>query len=116
MEAGADLPGEDKIFVFKIADEERAQPNASAWGVGDPGDHQLLRFLALHLQPVRGAAMLVSRVAALRDYAFPALAARALPRLWIAERGHALQGRLKGQAVEQCATFLERQQHHVAAF
>ncbi len=48
--------------------------------------------------------MLVRRVAPLRNDALPALAARALPRRRIVQRGHALQRRSKRQRVQQRAT------------
>ena len=95
VEAGADLAGEDEVVPLEVADEQRAQADARALRIGEPADHELLRRLALHLQPVRRAAVLVRRVAPLRDDALPALAARALPRLRIVERRHALQRRLE---------------------
>ena len=80
------LPGEDEVVALEVADEQRAEADARALRIGEAADHELLRRLALHLQPVRRAAVLVRRVAPLRDDALPALAARALPRLRIVER------------------------------
>ena len=71
--------------------------------------------LALHLQPVRRAPLLVGRVAPLGDDAFPALAAGPLPRLRIVERGDALERRLKRQSIEERAPLVERQRRDVAA-
>src|SRR4029453_18635873 len=88
IESGADLAGEDEVVLLVVTDEERAEADAAALRVREPADDELLRRLAFHLQPVRRAAVLVSRVAPLRDHAFPALAAGAFPRLRVVERGH----------------------------
>src|SRR5436309_574200 len=95
IEARTYLAGEDKIFILEITYEQRAQTDSSSLRVGEPADHKLLRRLALHLHPVRRAAMLVQRVPPLCNDAFPAFAAGPLPWFWIRQQGHALQGRSK---------------------
>src|SRR4026209_1272369 len=74
VEAGADLSREHEVVALEIADEQRAQADPLASRIGETSDHELLRRLALHLEPVRRAAVLVGRVAPLRDDAFPAFA------------------------------------------
>ena len=59
--------------------------------------------------------MLVDRVTALGDDAFPALGARALPRLVLVERGDASQRCTKRQRLQQRAPFVERERRDVAA-
>src|SRR5437762_10003178 len=56
VEARADLPGKNEVFILEIADQQRAQADPSALRIGEAADYKLLRRLALHLQPVRGAA------------------------------------------------------------
>ena len=100
VEAGADLAGEDEVVAVEVADEQRAEADAAALRIGEAADDELLRRLALHLQPVRRAAVLVRRVAPLGDDAFPAFAARALPRLRIVERSaRAAAARRSGSAL-----------------
>ena len=62
VEARADLPGEDEVGrpSLEVADQQRAQADAGSLRIGEPADHELLRRLALHLQPVRRAAVLVA--------------------------------------------------------
>src|SRR5207248_10939946 len=86
VEPGAHLAGEDEVVAGEVADQERPQSDAAALGVGEAADDKLLRRLALHLQPVGRAAVLVRRVATLRNHPFPPLLARALPRLALVER------------------------------
>ena len=86
VEAGADLAGKHEVLAFVVADEQRAEADARALRIGKAADDELLRRLALHLQPVLRAAMLVRRAAAFRDHAFPAFAPRAFPRLVVVER------------------------------
>src|SRR5690242_8084764 len=62
VEAGADFTGEDEVVALVVADEQRAESDASALRVGEAADDELLRRLALHLEPVRRAPMLVRRV------------------------------------------------------
>ena len=99
VEAGADLAGKDEVVALEVADEQRTETDARALRIGEAADDQLLARLALHLEPVRRAAMLVGRVAPLGDDAFPALRAGALPRLVIVERGDASQRRLAAAAL-----------------
>src|SRR5262245_54668714 len=68
VEAGPDFSGEDEIVALEVADEQRAQADAAALWISEAADDQLLRRLALHLQPVRRSAVLVARVAALGDH------------------------------------------------
>ena len=42
VEAGADLPGEHEVVVLEIADEQRAEPDARALGIGESADDELL--------------------------------------------------------------------------
>src|ERR1051326_1541426 len=58
IEAGADLPGEDEVIVVKVSDKKRAETDAATLKVGETTNDQFLRRLALHLQPVRRAAVL----------------------------------------------------------
>src|SRR5262245_12219960 len=75
VEAGADLSREHEVVALEVADEQRAQADPAAPRVGEAADHELLRRLALHLEPMRRATVLVERVAPLRDDALPAFAA-----------------------------------------
>ena len=59
VEAGADLSGKHQIGPVVVADEQRAEPDARALWIGEAADDEFLRELALHLQPVLRAAMLV---------------------------------------------------------
>ena len=116
VEARADLAGEHEVVALEVADEQRAQADARALRIGEAADDELLARLALHLQPVRRAAVLVGRVAPLGDDALPALGARALPRL-AARRAaaRAAAAARSGSALEQRAALVERQRGHVAA-
>ena len=60
VEPGADLAGEYEIVLLEISDKQGAQADPPALRIGESADHQLLRRLAFHLQPVGRAAMLVS--------------------------------------------------------
>src|SRR5437867_1854925 len=59
VEAGADLPGEHEVVSLEVADEQRAEPDPAPLRIGESADHELLRRLAFHLQPVPRAAVLV---------------------------------------------------------
>src|SRR5262245_14864583 len=83
IKAGADLAREYEVFIFEVANQQRAQANARALRIRETANHELLRSLALHLEPVRRAAMLVSRIAPFGDHTFPPLARGALPRIRI---------------------------------
>ena len=115
VEAGADLAGKDEVVAVEVADKQRAETDAAALRIGEAADNKLLRGLALHLEPVRRPPVLVRRVAALGDDAFPALAARALPRLRLVERRRRAERRAKRQRSQQGASLVERQRRHVAA-
>ena len=102
VETGADLAREHEVVALEVADQQRAEPDALSLRIGEAAHDQLLRGLALHLQPVRRAPLLVGRIAPLGDHPLPALAARALPGLGVVE---ALDTRWSGgsqrQALEQ---------------
>src|SRR6266545_7853283 len=85
VEARADFAREDELILLEIADEQRAEADARTPRVGEPADHELLRSLAFHLEPLQRAALLVDRVASLGDDPLPSFAARALPRLRLVE-------------------------------
>src|SRR5580692_5741901 len=75
-EPGADLARIGQLAVgVVVAEQERAQPLARALRIGVAADHELLRVLALELQPVTRPRALVRRGGALGDEAFPAVAA-----------------------------------------
>src|SRR5688572_28732442 len=93
--AGADLTGEDEVVTLVVADEQRAEADAGPLRVGEPAHHELLRGLAFHLQPLLRAAVLVDRVAPLRDDSFPPLRARLLPRARAYQLGHPSDRRLE---------------------
>src|SRR5215216_6464871 len=61
VETGADFSGEDEVVGLEVADEQRAEANAAALRIGESADNELLLRLALHLQPVARAAVLVRR-------------------------------------------------------
>ncbi len=66
-EARSDLAGEDEASrVVMGADEERADARASALGIGEPTDHELLSPDALGLQPAAVAAGRIRQPAAFR--------------------------------------------------
>ena len=91
------LPANTKSCAVVVADEQRAQADACALRIGEPADDELLRRLALHLQPVLRAPMLVRRAAALGDHALPALAPGPLPRLRVVDQLDAPHRRPQGQ-------------------
>ena len=90
IKTGADLAGEHELSLVVMADQQRAESDASALGIGEAADHELPRRLALHLDPRLRPALLVAGIAALGDDPFPALRGRALPRLRIVQRLDAL--------------------------
>src|SRR5687768_4631373 len=59
VETGADLAGEHELLLLEVANEEGAEPDAPSLRVGESADDEVLRGLALHLQPVRRPAVLV---------------------------------------------------------
>src|SRR5688572_5743230 len=79
IEPRADFSREHEIVSFVVANEQRAEPDTSALWLGKSTDDELLAGLAFHFQPVLRPAVLVRRVATLRDHALPALGARAFP-------------------------------------
>ena len=50
--AGADLPGEPERAAFVVADEDRADTFARAFGLGEPADDELLAPNAFGFPPV----------------------------------------------------------------
>ena len=115
VEAGTDLSGETEVFFVEIADQQRSQPHSLALWIGEAADDEGVGLLAFHLQPMLRPAMLVRRVAALRDDAFPSFGASALPRLWIVQQWHLRQRQPERDAAQQRATLVERQARHVSA-
>ncbi len=74
IEAGAHLAGVSQLAVaVVVAQQQRAEPGAGSPRVGVAADDELLRVLALELQPVPGAPGPVGRVGPLGDDPFPAL-------------------------------------------
>src|ERR1700738_725487 len=67
VEAGPDLVGKYEVVVIEVADQQRAQAHAGTARIGEAPDHELLRGFAFHFLPERRAALLVHRVASLRD-------------------------------------------------
>src|SRR6266571_8328478 len=59
VEAGADFAGKDEIIPIEIPHEQRAETDTAAPWIRESANDELLRSLALHLQPVRRAAVLV---------------------------------------------------------
>ena len=112
---GADLSREDEIVAVEVADEQSAESGARALGIGEAADDEVLRRLALHLEPVLRSLLLVRRIEPLGDDAFPSLATRTLPRLGVVHCRHATQRRAKRQLVEQRAAFGERQTAEVVS-
>ena len=107
------LPAKTKSLAFVVADEQRAEADARALRIGEAADDELLRRLALHLQPVLRAAMLVRRAAPLGDHAFPALAPGALPRLARRRAARrAASAASNGSVLQQRASIFERQRRH----
>ncbi len=115
VEARAHLAREHEVAAVEVADEQRAESDAPALRIGEAADHQLLRRLALHLQPVRRAPMLVGRVAPLGDDALPAFPARALPGPLVVQGLDPAQRRPEGQLRQERAPLVEREAGHVAA-
>src|SRR5215467_10944735 len=59
VEAGADFAGEDEIILIEVAYEQRAETDAAALRICESANDEFLSGLALHLQPMRRAAVLV---------------------------------------------------------
>ena len=93
------LPAKTKSLAVVVADEQGAETDARTLRIGEPAHDELLRRLALHLQPVLRAAVLVRRAAALGDHAFPSFAAGALPRRSSSTRSTRRIGAAKRQRV-----------------
>src|SRR5262245_51933255 len=51
IESRTELARKDEVVAIEIADEQRAEADASALRIGESADDQLLRRLALHLEP-----------------------------------------------------------------
>src|SRR5438309_7174538 len=93
VEARPDLAGEHEVAVIEIADEERAQPDATALGIGEAADDEALRHLALHLEPVLRPLLLVRRIEPLGDHPLPSFDAGPLPRLGVFDHRDAMERR-----------------------
>src|SRR5262245_1610898 len=59
VEARADFAGEDEIIPIEVAYEQRAETDAAALRIRESADDEFLSGLALHLQPMRRAVVLV---------------------------------------------------------
>src|SRR2546427_3048250 len=82
VEAGADFSGKDEIISIEVPYEKRSEADAAALRIRESANDELLRRLALHLQPVRRAAAPARCHSQLPEHSFPPFAARALPRLF----------------------------------
>src|SRR4051812_36549336 len=51
VESGSNLPGKDEVIVLEVSDEQCAKADPSALWVRKSADYEVLRLLALHLQP-----------------------------------------------------------------
>ena len=103
------FPAKHEVVPVEVPDQQRAETHALALRIGEAADDEVVRLLALHLQPVLRAAMLVGRVAALRDDALPSFGAGALPGLRIVEQRHLRERQSERHAAQQRATLFERQ-------
>jgi hypothetical protein len=113
VEAGADLPSEHEVAAFEVPHEQCTETDSRPLRIGKAAHDEFLARLTLHLQPVRRTAVLVDRVATLRDDAFPALLARPLPRLVIVQGADSSKGSTKAQCLQQRSSFVERERHHI---
>src|SRR5215471_1776578 len=59
VETSADFAGECEVVAVVVADEQRAEADASALRIGEAADDELLRRFDLHLEPVLRASMFV---------------------------------------------------------
>src|SRR5688572_28536836 len=55
IEARADLSSEDELALLEVADQQRPQSHSGALGICKAAHDELLRCLALHLEPMRRA-------------------------------------------------------------
>ena len=62
-----------------MAHEQRAETDSLSLRIGETPDDEILRQLALHLQPLFRAPVFVDRAASLCDHALPAFELRAFP-------------------------------------
>src|SRR5688500_11311182 len=62
VKTSSHLPCESEVIVLVVSHQQRAESDARTLRVCESTHDQLLRHLALHLQPMRGAAMLVQRI------------------------------------------------------
>jgi hypothetical protein len=108
VETGADLAGEDELTLFIEANQQGPESDAASLRISESADHEVAGQLALHLEPVLRALVLVHRVATLRDDTLPALGARAVPRFVATQLVHSLERCLERQPGEHRASLLER--------
>src|SRR3954466_12719415 len=59
VEAGANLTCERELSMVVVADQQRAQSDAGSLRIGETADDEVMRELALHLQPALRAPMFV---------------------------------------------------------
>src|SRR4051794_35160554 len=101
VETGTDLAGEYEPGIrVVVTDEQGAEADPLACGIGEPADDELLARFDLHLEPAARPAVLVRRVAALGDHALPSFLARELPWDVSVDRRDARQGRKQRQRRE----------------
>src|SRR5262249_14438350 len=115
VEAGADFAGEDEIIPIEVSHEQCAETDAAALRIRESSNDEFLCGLALHLQPVRRAAVLVRWCAALCDHSFPSFPASTLPGVVVRNFWNVRQRRTEREVVKQCASSVERQAHHGTA-
>src|SRR5262245_277075 len=79
VEAGSDLAGKHEVLMIKVTDQQSPKTDATALRIRESTYDKFLRRFALHLQPMRRAAMLIRRRAQFSDHTFPSFTTRALP-------------------------------------
>jgi hypothetical protein len=116
VKPGADLAGEHEVLFLEVPHQQSAESGAAALWVREAPNHEFLRGLAFHLEPVWGATVLIRCVAALCDNAFPAFFACAFPRPFAREFRDAVQRRPQGQSREQVPPLVQREPGYVTPF
>src|ERR1700722_6701577 len=115
VEACAHLAGEDELIAFEVAKQQRAEPTAFALRISEAADHQLLRRLAFHLEPMRRPAMFIGRIATLGDHAFPPFATSPVPWLLAGNLRDGVEGRPQPEIAQNRTALREWQRHQVAS-
>ena len=86
------FPGVDEVVALVISDEQGTKADARPLRIRKTAHDELLRCLALHLEPVLRSPVLVRRAAPLGDDAFPALAGGAFPRVLVFDERRRVPG------------------------